>query len=90
MTAKTLYLQEREREFNRTFVSLYDLDCRDDKKRRRQNQWEAYLRKNNNQAKIEPIDYFFPMPWQMSGKDRAIVNGKLVYARIFVRKKECV
>ena len=76
----------------RVFISVF-LSARKqvrDEKRRRQNQWEAYLRKNSNQAKIEPIDYFFPMFWQMSGKDRAIVNGKLTYARIFVCKKECV
>ena len=85
MTAKTLYL--REIEFNRTFVSLYDLDCRDDKKRRRQNQWEAYLCENNNQTEIEPIDFFYPMPLQMSGKYSTSVNGKLTYARVFVRRK---
>ena len=40
---------------------MYDLDCGDDKKRRRQNQWEAYLCENNDQAKIEPIDLFYPI-----------------------------
>ena len=79
--------REREREFNRTFVSLYDLDCRDDKKRRRENQWKDYICENNNQAEIEPIDFFYPMPWQMSGKDRTSINGKLTYARVFIRKK---
>lgn len=32
-----VFTREREREFNRTFVSLYDSDCRNDKKCRRQN-----------------------------------------------------
>lgn len=82
-----VFTREREREFNRTFVSLYDLDCRDDKKRRRQNQWEAYLCENNNQTEIEPIDFFYPTSWQMSGKDRTSVNGKLTYARVFVCRK---
>ena len=55
------YSLEREREFNNDFVSVYDLDSRDDKKCRRQNQWETYLCENNNQANIEPIDYFYPL-----------------------------
>lgn len=67
--------REREREFNRTFASLFDFDCRDDKKRRRQNQWKAYLCKNNYQAKIEPIDLFFPMSMvvkkQLENKNKA-------------------
>ena len=61
-----VFTREREREFNRTFVSLYDVDSRDDKKRRRKNQWEAYLRENNNQTKIEPIDYFYPLNMSIS------------------------
>lgn len=80
----------REREFNRTFVSLYDVDSRDDKKRRRKNQWEAYLRENNNQAKIEPIDYFYPRRINFSGNDRTHLGGiagKYTYGRIFLLKK---
>lgn len=58
-----------------------------DKKRRRKNQWEAYLRKNNNQTKIEPIDYFY----QLSIKSRAagtmngLINGKETYRRILIK-----
>lgn len=84
----------REREFNRTFVSLYDVDSRDDKKRRRKNQWEAYLRKNNNPAEIEPIDYFYPLSMPIGGcmnspKD-TMINGVKKYARILIREKACV
>ncbi len=88
--AKTLYLREREREFNRTFVSLYDIDCGDDKKRRRQDKWEAYLCENNNQTEIEPIDFFFPRRINFSGNDRTHLGGlkgKYTYGRIFIRKK---
>lgn len=86
-----VFTREREREFNRTFVSLYDLDCGDDKKCRRQDQWEAYLRKNNNQAKNEPIDLFYPMSMAIGGcmnspKD-TMINGEKKYARILIRKK---
>lgn len=79
----------REREFNRTFVSLYDVDSRDDKKRRRQNQWEAYLRENNNQAKIEPIDYFYPLSIKSraAGTMNGLINGKETYRRILICQK---
>ncbi|MBP5722994.1 MAG: hypothetical protein J6X18_05410, partial [Bacteroidales bacterium] len=82
-----VFTRERERQFNRTFVSLYDVDSWDNKKRRRKNQWENHLRENNNKEnQIEPIDYFFPIIWQMSGNQRATVEKKLMYARMFVRK----
>ena len=80
--------REREREFNRTFVSLYDVDCRDDKKRRRQNQWEAYLRENNNQTEIEPIDFFYPNATSRSaGSMNGLIDGKETYRRILICKK---
>ena len=86
-----VFTREREREFNHTFVSLYDVDCRDDKKRRRQNQWEAYLCENNNQTEIEPIDFFYPMSMSIGGcmnspKD-TMINGEKKYARLLIRKK---
>lgn len=79
----------REREFNRTFVSLYDLDSRNDKKRRRQNQWETYLRQNNNQTEIEPIDYFYPNGTNLKNTmvNDCTINGKKTYVRMLVRKK---
>lgn len=86
-----VFTREREREFNHTFVSLYDLNCRDDKKRRRKNQWETYLCQNNNQKEIEPIDYFFPRRINFSGNDRTHLggaNGKYTYGRIFIIRKE--
>ena len=85
-----VFTREREREFNRTFVSLYDLDSRDDKKRRRKNQWETYLRQNNNQTEIEPIDYFFPLSIKSraAGTMNGMINGKETYRRILIRRKE--
>lgn len=86
-----VFTREREREFNRTFVSLYDVDSGDDKKCRRQNQWEAYLRENNNQTEIEPIDYFYPLHQSIAGVMNAayetFVNGKNVYKRILICQK---
>ena len=86
--------REREREFNRTFVSLFDVDSRDDKKCRRENQWEDYLRENNNKKnKIkEPIDYFYPPSMILSGlmnnpKD-TIIQGVSKYARILIKRKK--
>ena len=84
-----VFTREREREFNRTFVSLYDLDSRNDKKRRRQNQWETYLRQNNNQTEIEPIDYFYPNGTNLKNTmvNDCTINGKKTYVRMLVRKK---
>lgn len=85
-----VFTREREREFNRTFVSLYDVDSGDDKKRRRKNQWEAYLCKNNNQTKIEPIDYFYPNATNLANTlvNDCTINGKKTYVRVLIRRKE--
>ena len=94
-----VFTREREREFNRTFVSLYDGDSRDDKKRRRRDKWEEYIRQNNNQAKVEPIDLFYPvlsigylashgkMPRNIPN-EAPYLNGKWLYNRILIRRKE--
>lgn len=82
----------REREFNRTFVSLYDVDSWDDKKCRRQNQWETYLRENNNQAEIEPVDYFYPLSIKSraAGTMNGLINGNETYRRILICKKASI
>lgn len=89
-----VFTREREREFNRTFVSLYDVDSGDDKKRRRKNQWETYLCENNNQTEIEPIDYFYPLSIKSraAGTMNGLINGKETYRRILIkyRKDDCV
>lgn len=82
-----VFTREIEMEVNRTFVSLYDVDSRDDKKRGRKDKWETYLRENNNQAKIEPIDLFYPNMRHIKGYDRGYVGGKRMYDRIFIRRK---
>lgn len=88
-----VFTREREREFNHTFVSLYDLDSRDDKKCRRKNQWKTYLCQNNDTEKIiEPIDYFYPSSMPIDGcmnnpKDTCI-NGCKKYARVLIKRKE--
>lgn len=84
-----VFTREREREFNRTFVSLYDGDSRDDKKRRRQNQWENYLRENNNKAEIEPIDVFYPLSIKSraAGTMNGLIDGKETYRRVLIQKK---
>lgn len=84
-----VFTREREREFNRTFVSLYDIDSLDDKKRRRQNQWKTYLRENNNQTEIEAVDYFYPLSIKSraAGTMNGLINGKETYRRILICKK---
>ena len=86
-----VFTREREREFNRTFVSLFDVDFRDDKKCRRQNQWEDYLRENNNtKEKIkEPIDYFYPLATNLKNGmiNDWTINSKKGYCRILIKRK---
>jgi hypothetical protein len=86
-----VFTREREREFNRTFVSLFDVNSRDDKKRRRQNQWEDYLRENNNKKnKIkEPIDYFYPLATNLKNGmiNDWTINSKKGYCRILIKRK---
>ena len=85
---KILYLREREREFNRTFVSLFDGDSWNDKKQRRENQWKDYLRENPN-YEGEPIDFFFPIKifGLMNNPKDTTISGKRKYARILIKKK---
>ena len=86
-----VFTRDREREFNRTFVSLFDVDSGNDKKRRRQNQWENYLRENNDtKEKIkEPIDYFYPLT--TNSKNGMVndwrINGKKGYCRLLIKRK---
>lgn len=82
-----VFTREREREFNHTFVSLYDVDCGDDKKRRRESEWENYLRTNNDKENIKPIDYFFPNATNRStGSMNGTLRGKETYRRILIQK----
>ena len=85
---KILYLQEREREFNRTFVSLFDGDSWNDKKQRRENQWKDYLCKNPN-YEGEPIDYFFPISTNLKNGliNNQTINKKKGYCRLLIKKK---
>ena len=70
---------------------MYDVDTRDDKKRRRENKWKDYVRKNYNNGEKTPIDLFFPLSMPLGGmmnspKDTK-VNGKKKYARVLIRRK---
>lgn len=85
-----VFTREREREFNRTFVSLYDVDSRSDEQSERyKSAWEEYICKSNNQTEIEPIDLFFPLciTNRAAGTMNGIINGKETYRRILIRKK---
>ena len=86
---KILYLRGREREFNRTFVSLFDGDSRNDQKQRRENQWKDYLRKNPNNEQIEPIDYFFPISTNLKNGliNNQTINKKKGYCRLLIKNK---
>ena len=84
-----IFTREREREFNLTFVSLYDFDCGVDKKCGRKNQWETHLCENNHKTEEEPIDYFFPLSTNLKNGmiNDWTINGKKGYCRILIRRK---
>lgn len=79
----------REREYNRTFEFLYNIDSRNDKERRRKDKWESYLCKNNNHPQIEPVDLFYPLSITSRAKGtlNGTINGKETYRRILIKLK---
>lgn len=80
----------REREYNRTFESLYNVDSRDDKERRRKDKWASYLRENNNHPQIEPVDLFHPLSITSRAKGtlNGTINGKETYRRVLIKLKK--
>lgn len=80
----------REREYNHTFVSLYNIDSGNDKERRRKNKWASYLRENNNHAQKTPVEVIFPLATNLQNGliNDCTINGKKTYVRILIRKAE--
>ena len=85
-----VFTREKEREYNRTFVSLYNVDSRDDKERRRKDKWASYLRENNNHAQKTPVEIIFPLATNLQNGliNDCTINGKKTYVRILIRKAE--
>ena len=85
-----VFTREREREYNRTFASLYNVDSRDDKERRRKDKWASYLRENNNHAQKTPVEIIFPLATNLQNGliNDCTINGKKTYVRILIRKAE--
>lgn len=80
----------REREYNHTFVSLYNIDSGNDKERRRKDKWASYLRENNNHAQKTPVEIIFPLATNLQNGliNDCTINGKKTYVRILIRKAE--
>ena len=85
-----VFTRESEREYNRTFESLYNVDSRDDKERRRKDKWASYLRENNNHAQKTPVEIIFPLATNLQNGliNDCTINGKKTYVRILIRKAE--
>lgn len=84
------FTREREREFNRTFVSLCDAGAGlDEQSERYKSAWEEHLRQNHNHAEIEPVDLFFPLSvaGRAAGSMNGTINGKETYRRVLIRRK---
>ncbi len=84
------FTRKEEKDFNNTFISLYDGNDSDTPKYEREAQWKNYLYKNNNQVKLEPIDYFFPIATNLQNGlvNDCTINDKKTYVRILIRRKE--
>ena len=85
-----VFTREREREFNRTFVSLCDSDPGNDQERRRKDQWENYLRANHNHAQKEPVDVIFPLATNLTNGlvNDCRIHGVKTYVRMLIRHKK--
>lgn len=83
-----VFTREREREYNRTFASLYNVDSRDDKERRRKDKWEAYLRENNNHPQKTPVEIIFPLATNLQNGliNDCTIDGKKTYVRMLIKK----
>lgn len=80
----------REREYNRTFESLYNVDSRDDKERRRKDKWASYLRENNNHPQKTPVEIIFPLATNLQNGliNDCTIDGKKTYVRMLIKKKQ--
>ncbi|WP_421782545.1 adenine-specific methyltransferase EcoRI family protein [Gardnerella sp. DNF01198P] len=84
-----VFTREREREYNRTFESLYNVDSRDDKERRRKDKWASYLRENNNHPQKTPVEIIFPLATNLQNGliNDCTIDGKKTYVRMLIKKK---
>ncbi|MFU0528603.1 adenine-specific methyltransferase EcoRI family protein [Gardnerella vaginalis] len=85
-----VFTREREREYNRTFESLYNVDSRDDKERRRKDKWASYLRENNNHPQKTPVEIIFPLATNLQNGliNDCTVGGKKTYVRMLIKKNK--
>ncbi|MFP1700000.1 adenine-specific methyltransferase EcoRI family protein [Gardnerella piotii] len=85
-----VFTREREREYNRTFESLYNVDSRDDKERRRKDKWASYLRENNNHPQKTPVEIIFPLATNLQNGliNDCTVGGKKTYVRMLIKKSK--
>ena len=86
-----VFTREREREFNRTFVSLSDSEIRTNYRSKAHDllRWKKSLCENSNSKETEPIDIFYPNATNLANTlvNDCTVNGKKTYVRVLIRKK---
>ena len=84
-----VFTREREREFNRTFVSLCDKYSGSDKECRGQDRWADYIRSYHSSPKdVEPVDVVYPLVTNLKNTlvNDCTVYGKKTYVRILIRR----
>ena len=85
-----VFTTEREKEYNRTFASLCDVDSGDDQERRRRNQWQAYLRAHHHTPHCTPVDLFHPLSTNLANGlvNDCTVAGRKTYVRMLIRPRK--
>ncbi|WP_282164104.1 adenine-specific methyltransferase EcoRI family protein [Turicimonas muris] len=76
-----VFTEEGEQKYNHTFVSLCNVDPRNDQERRGKN------KRTNHYPTQKPIDRDFPLLENFRGFDRAYLKGKRQYYRIFIQRR---
>ena len=84
-----VFTRDSEKEFNHMFVASSEVNYPESPTDSMVIQWNDYLCKNDNLAKIEPIDFFFPLVAtnRAAGTMNGLMNGRETYRRILIRKK---
>lgn len=85
-----VFTRDSEIKFNLTFVSLFNVDCGDDKEQQRKDKWENYIHQNHDKENLlEPIDIIFPIATnlQCGLVNNCYVNVKKTYVRVLIKRK---
>lgn len=85
-----VFTREREKEFNRIFISLCDKYSESDKECRGKDLWADYMRSYHSSPEgVEPVDIVYPLATNLKNTlvNNCTVYGKKTYVRLLVRRR---